>query len=475
VSSQNGMDRLPPYAEQAEAGALGACLASPACIAQMQEAHVVLDWFYDSRHRALWQCLTAMDEARIAVDMITVFTELKARELLEAVGGISYVSEVANACPSAANLMYYVDILRDQWILRRILSAGSDAVSRVYAPGVEVESLVESFEKSVFDIAKGRAGEAERAIKPLMQRVIDQIENYHRGGAQLSGLPTGFGYVDKMLCGLHAGQMVVIAARPGDGKTSFIMQVAMHVAVEAKRPVAVFSLEMSSDELVKRMVFTRAGADFQRWRTGFADNSDMPRVCCAVPPIAGSNLWIDDTGGISITDLRARARRMVAQYGIQLIVVDYLQLMTGNQRYGNREAEVADVSRKLKALAKELNIPILIAAQLNRDVEKDKRRRPRLADIRESGSIEQDADVVMMLWKPQIREEVEAVSDWSQYGVRMDLEIVKQRSGPTGTCRFIFRKACTRFEEFHGTDAVDSPPVRANKRGKEKLDVEDYT
>jgi replicative DNA helicase len=446
---KNDLDRLPPHSLEAEQGVIGCCLTDAGAVAECIERIRSPLVFYDLRHQRIYTQLVALHEAGSAIDQITVQAALQASGDLEKIGGNAYLADCQDAIPSAANLPYYLEIILEKYHLRQLLKIYAETCARIYEPQTEAAAVLDAAERDILTLNQSRVRAREMAIKEVILRTIEQIEDYHRGGAQMRGLSSGFEYLDKMTCGFAPGQLIVIAARPGMGKTSIGMNIVEHVGVDVKLPVAVFSLEMNSEELGARLMFQRSHADFQRFRTGYMLNEDVPKLSLAGAQIAQSKLWIDDSADVNVLELRARARRLHRQHGVKLVLVDYLQLIRGANRYNNREAEVADISRSLKALAKELEIPVIVLAQLNRDLEKERSRMPRLSDLRESGSIEQDADLVAMLYEPRVSEEEEEnPPDWSQHSRRINLLIAKQRNGPTGNVELLFHKASMRFHNY---------------------------
>ncbi len=447
-----GVDRLPPHSLEAEMGVLGCCLISPndcvpECIKTFKSEEQAA--FYDLRHQTIYAALSEMSNARVPIDLITVQQRLKDNQLLEQVGGIPYLSQLQDAVPSAANLSYYLGIVREKHLLRRMIQTCTGVVGRIYDYEGDVDALLDEVETSVLRVNESRALAEISSVKTLVNQALVTIENFFNRKGELSGMSTGFPDLDKMTDGLHGGEMVVIAARPSMGKTSLAMNIAEHVALELKLPVGVFSLEMSSESLVLRMLCSIARVNMRSIRDGFMSESDFPKLMSASGRLAGSPLYIDDTAGLSIVELRARARRMHQQHGIKLFVIDYLQLLnsTARRSQDNRQQEIADISSGVKALAKELKVPVIVLSQLNRELEKDKSRKPRMSDLRESGSIEQDADLIGLLYKPNAGddEDAGAAPDESN-GVAVNFLIAKQRNGPTGDVNLTFMKPYTRFE-----------------------------
>jgi len=373
---------------------------------------------------------------------------LKDQQLLEQVGGIPYLSQLQDAVPSAANLSYYLGIVREKHLLRRMIQTCTGVVGRIYDYEGDVDALLDEVETSVLRVNESRAQSEIASVKVLVNKALVTIENFFNRKGELSGMSTGFADMDKMTDGLHGGEMIVIAARPSMGKTSLAMNIAEHIALELKHPVGVFSLEMSSESLVLRMLCSIARVNMRSIRDGFMSESDFPKLMSASGRLAGAPLYIDDTAGLSIVELRARARRMHQQHGIKLFVIDYLQLLnsTARRSQDNRQQEIADISSGVKALAKELKVPVIVLSQLNRELEKDKSRKPRLSDLRESGSIEQDADLVGLLYKPNAGDDEDGAAPDESIGVPVNFLIAKQRNGPTGDVNLTFLKPYTRFE-----------------------------
>jgi replicative DNA helicase len=456
------VDRLPPHAIDAEQGVLGCVLLSPneamgECLRLVRPGKHA---FYDERHRAIYALLVEMYDARQAIDLITLQQRLRDGGQLEAVGGLEYLNQLADAVPSPANLTYYIEIVLEKHLLRRMLQTCTTVISRVYDCEGDVPSLLDEVERDILRINEERERPETRPIKELVHSAINTIEELHARQGMLSGLSTGFADFDKMTTGLHKGEMIVIAARPSMGKTSLAMNIAEHVALELKLPVGIFSLEMTAESLVLRMMCSRAEVNLRDVREGFIAERDFPRLTHAAGEIAGAPLFIDDTSGLSILQLRARARRMWQQYQIKLLVVDYLQLLHSETRRAkdNRQQEISEISAGIKALSKELQIPIMVLSQLNREIEKDKARKPKLSDLRESGAIEQDADLVGLLYKPsKDADDEESVPRDEPDGVEICLLIAKQRNGPTGDVRLTFLKRFTRFKAAAKVSADDVP------------------
>lgn len=462
LPAPGSVDRLPPHSIEAEQGVLGCILLAPneglgVSIEKFKRGSEV---FYDGRHQMLFDALVEMYDGKEPIDVHTVQEKMKGKGQLEAIGGITYLSALPDCVPSAANLGYYIEIVRDKHVLRRMIQTCTEAVARVYEQEGEVDALLDEVERDVLGISEERVEQSGRSMKELVHKAINTIEDYHQRQGMLTGLGSGFMDFDKMTSGLHGGEMIVIAARPSMGKTSLAMNIVEHVTLEEKQPVGVFSLEMTSESLVLRMLCSRARVNLRSIRDGFLAERDFPKLTGAAGKMAGAPLYIDDSAGLSILQLRAKARRMHQQYGVKLIVIDYLQLLHAQStRIENRQQEIAQISNGIKALAKELNVPVIVLSQLNRELEKDKSRKPRLSDLRESGAIEQDADLVALLYKPEAEKDDEdgAAAGTDHDVLPVNLLIAKQRNGPTGDVHLTFFKSFTRFENAAKVSAEDVP------------------
>jgi replicative DNA helicase len=456
------LDRLPPHAPEAEQGVLGCVLLSPnecmgECIEKLKDDGQRV--FYDLRHQTIYENLSAMYDAREAIDVITLQQRLKDKQLLEQIGGIAYLSQLQDSVPSAANLSYYLEIVQEKFLLRRMIATCTEVVGRVYDYEGDVETLLDEVEQDILRINESRAQSSTASVKELVGKAILTVENYFGRQGTLNGLGTGFPDLDRMTDGLHGSEMIVIAARPSMGKTSLAMNIVEHVVLEQNLSAGVFSLEMSAESLVLRMLCSIARVNLRSIREGFMSEADFPKLTSAAGRLAKAKLLIDDSAGLSILDLRARARRMHQQHGVKLFVVDYLQLLhsTSRRSQDNRQQEIADISSGIKALAKELKVPVLVLSQLNRELEKDKSRKPRLSDLRESGAIEQDADVVGLLYKPSAGDDDDGVQTEEADGLPVNLLIAKQRNGPTGDINLTFLKSYTRFESAAKVSDEDVP------------------
>src|SRR6187455_584830 len=430
TGSAQDVHRTPPHSVEAEQGVLGSMLISPRetigeCVEKINE-----EYFYVPAHRTIYDVLVDLWNTRQGIDLITFTQVLRDRNLLDSVGGAASVTNLFTFVPTAANVQYYLEIVRDKYILRQIISAATESVRRAYEEQEEVDSLLDEVEQKIFDVGEDRFKGEMLSMKDHAMQAIETIEKLYERKGGITGISTGFVEFDRMTSGLHPAEMIVIAARPSMGKTALAMNIAEHVAIEAKLPVGVFSLEMSSQQLVQRLLCSRARVNLQKVRDGFLGERDFPSLTAAASKLAEAKIFIDDSASLSILELRAKARRLKAQQDVKLLIVDYLQLLrsTSRRAQDNRQLEISEISAGLKALAKELKIPVIVVAQLNRQPEARSGGKPRLSDLRESGSIEQDEEA-------RVEKAGEA-----------ELIIAKQRNGPVGEIPLTFLKEYTRFE-----------------------------
>jgi replicative DNA helicase len=437
-----------PFSEDGEKGVLCSLLLSPRDVADICVLHLRSEAFYIPAHEIIYRLVLEFGEKSKPIDFVALKQALKDRNQLEEIGGPEYLSDLYNFVPTAANAGYYIDIVREKYVLRRLISACNRLSTQCYDQQGEIDPLLDEAEKEIFAITGEHVKTEIVSTKDLVMEAIEQIEKLYENRGSVTGLPTGFVELDRMTNGLHASEMIVIAARPSMGKTAFAMNIAEYVAMDIGKAVAVFSLEMSSQQLVQRILCSRAKVDLQRVRNGFLSERDFPNLTAAASQVAAAKMFIDDTPGLTVTELRAKARRIKSQHDIQLIVIDYLQLLRSMSRRAqdNRQLEISEISAGIKALAKELSLPIIVIAQLNRqpDARAKEGGRPRLSDLRESGSIEQDADLVGLLVRPEYYETDDEAKQ--ERAGEAELIIAKQRNGPTGDVPLTFLKQYTRFE-----------------------------
>src|SRR5438132_1752681 len=446
TGSAQDIHRSPPHSLEAEQGVLGSMLISPRetiseCVEKINE-----EYFYVPAHQTIYNLLVDLWNAGQAIDLITFTQVLRDRNLLQSVGGAAFVTSLFTFVPTAANVQYYLDIVRDKYILREIITAATESVRRAYEEQDEVNNLLDEVEQRIFAVGEDRFKGEMLSMKEQVMSTLESIEKLFENKGAITGVSTGFRDLDKLTSGLHSSEMIVIAARPSMGKTALAMNIAEHAAIQLKLPVAIFSLEMSAQQLVQRMLCSRARVNLAKTRDGFLSEADFPKLTNAASKLAEAKIFIDDTASLTILELRAKARRLKAQQDVQLIIVDYLQLLrsTSRRAQDNRQLEISEISAGLKGLAKELKIPIIVVAQLNRNPDIRTGGKPRLSDLRESGSIEQDADLVGLLVRPEIYEEDEEAR--AEKAGEAELIIAKQRNGPVGEIPLTFLKEFTRFE-----------------------------
>ncbi len=442
-------DRRPPYSEDAEQAVLSAMLIDQDAVLRAVE-HVDDTMFYAERHRRIFRSMVTIAERGGVVDPLTLSEELSRKGELEASGGKEYIGFLVDAVPTAANIEYHAAIVREKAILRRLIEVSTSIVSEAFEGKITANELLDEAEARIFQVSQQQTKDGFTRIKELLWPTMERIEALQRGGQTVTGVPSGFADLDEMTSGFQPADLIIVAARPSMGKTAFTLNIAQHAAIEANVPVAFFSLEMSKESLVQRMLTAEARIDAQRLRKGMLRDDDFPRLARAAGILSSAPVWIDDTPGISILEMRSKARRLKADAGVGMIIVDYLQLMTGPPSVENRQQEVSQISRGLKALAKELSVPVIALSQLSRAPEQragDDKGRPQLSDLRESGAIEQDADLIMFLYRPEVYFGPQDKDGNSLEG-KAEIIVGKQRNGPIGNVNMFFHKQYTRFEGF---------------------------
>ncbi|MDH7577351.1 MAG: replicative DNA helicase [Bacillota bacterium] len=450
------LDRLPPYNLEAEQAVLGALLIAPESFATVAEI-VKAEDFYGDGHRDLFRALRDLAEAGRPVDLVTLTEELRQRGLLEKTGGASYLASLAGSVPTAANVKYYAQIVAEKGLLRTLISGCTQLAARGYEEGVESEQILDEAERMILDLSVRRQTRSYRAVKDLLLETLEKIEYLYRHKGEVTGLPTGFTDLDRLTSGLQPSDLILLAARPSMGKTSLGLNIAQNVALKARVPVGVFSLEMAGDQVVQRLLCAEALVDQQRLRTGFLTEDDWPRLIRAANRLAEAPIFIDDTPAISLLELRSKARRLKIEHQIGFLVIDYLQLMQTGRRVENRVQEISEISRFLKSLARELDIPVLALSQLSRAVEQRGDRIPLLSDLRESGSLEQDSDVVMFIYRDDY------YNPHSEKKGIAEIIVAKQRNGPVGTVELAFLKEFTKFVNLEKS----SPPEMPDEESEE--------
>jgi len=451
-------DRRPPWSEDAERAVLAAMLLSGEAIVTALEL-VTEDMFYREGHRRLFRSMQALHNSGAVVDPLTLSNELEQRGDLQAAGGKEYIGGLLDEIPTAANVEHHCRIVRDKALRRRLIETATSLVREGHESPAEIAELLDLAEHKILELNDQRGSEGFIRIKSLLWSAMERIEVLRTAGGNITGVPSGFIDLDKMTLGFQPSDLVIVAARPSMGKTAFVLNVAQYAAIEGNFPTAIFSLEMSTQSLLLRMLASEGYVDAQRLRSGQLTAQDASNLAKAAALLGQAPIWIDDTPGLSVLEVRSRARRLKSQADIKLIIVDYLQLLSGPPNSESRQQEVSAISRSLKALAKELEVPVVALSQLSRASEQrgGENRRPQLSDLRDSGAIEQDADVVLFIYRPEMNERpyddqgnprmVSGTTDVPLDGYA-EVIVGKQRNGPTGHIRLHYRKSHTRFENW---------------------------
>ena len=445
-------DRTQPHNLEAEKCVLGAILINNHGFNQAAEVIDAQDFFRDA-HRRIFEKMVALTDRSEPVDLVTLKDELARSGELDEVGGPAYIAALTDGVPRSANVEYYAKIVKERSTLRRLIQSATDVLSRAYDAEEDADLLLDEAERSIFQIAEHRMRAGFVRLGELVDSGYQLIEQLQAQKGLVTGVPTGFVDLDEMTSGFQKSDLVIVAARPSMGKTSFVLNLALHCGIEAGKSVGIFSLEMSKEQLFMRMLTSEARVDAHRFRGGFLGEQDYARLVDAFARLHDAKVFIDDTPSVGILEMRAKSRRLKLEHGLDMIVVDYLQLMQGRGRFESRQQELASISRSLKILAKELDVPIVALSQLSRAPEARSDHRPQLSDLRESGALEQDADVVMFIF----REDMYAVDGERNPETEGTAEIIigKQRNGPTGTVRLAFLKQYTRFENLAGGYSQD--------------------
>lgn len=486
----NHTDSLPPHSPDAEKGVLGCILLQPDLIDQCIQQGISLQSFYDVRHRNLWESYLALHEQRKAIDIPILITHLRDCDKLDHIGGSSYLLDVQDYVPSASNLEHYLAEVTLKARARAVLKLCATATSAIYENPADPTEAVDQIEAGLLHIMEATAFSTRKTVfdaKELVQIAIDTMDNYVRGTGIQEGISTGYQYLDKMLGGLHEADMFVLAGRPGTGKSTMAANIMERVSVDHQLPVYFFSLEMSERDIAGRLCFQRVGANFQKYRTGGLTDSDFQKITAGLPTLAQGKHIVDTRETLNVMELRSLCRAAVKKYGIRLCIIDYLQLLQPSRRYNSREQEIADISGGIRSLAKEIKVPFIVLAQLNRDMEKDQyadgsNRMPRLSDLRESGTVEQDAHQVGILYRPRLTDQQKEQEErwacsWDDKSIYVNLALLKNRHGPTGDINFIFKKASMQFRDLKDpekNDEPDHPIAGGTRRPGSQLDMSDY-
>lgn len=436
----NLQDRTPPQNVEAEQAVLGAVFLQPEALITASEI-LMPDDFYRQAHQYIFQAMLELSDQGKAVDVVTIYEALASTGKIEDVGGLPYLTELSGAVPTAANLEYYAHIVEDKALLRRLIRTATQIATDSYAREDEVETLMDEAEKNILEVSSRKNVGAFKNIKDVLVKTYDDIEILHNRKGDITGIPSGFSALDHMTAGFQRNDLIIVAARPSVGKTAFALNIAQNVATKTDENVAIFSLEMGAEQLVMRMLCAEGNINAQNLRTGSLTADDWQKLTIAMGTLSNSGIYIDDSPGVRVNEIRSKCRRLQQEAGLGMIVIDYLQLISGSGRNGgeNRQQEVSEISRSLKALARELKIPVIALSQLSRSVESRQDKRPMMSDIRESGSIEQDADIVAFLYRDDYYDH-ESENDGT-----IEIIIAKQRNGPVGTVQLAFVKEYNKF------------------------------
>lgn len=433
--------RVPPHSIEAEESVLGGILLDNDAINVALERLAAPD-FYRAAHRAIFEAMVALTDKREPIDIITLSQELRIRGTLEQSGDMENLARLASLVPSAANVGYYAKAVKDMALRRRVITEASQAIKRAFEVEGDISEFLDTTEQGILSVSDARIKPSFFRVGDVVQESIKVVERMYDRKELVTGVPTGFDDLNKLTAGLQPSDLIILAARPAMGKTALALTISQRVAIDHTGAVAIFSLEMSKEQLVLRMLCSEARVDNSKVRTGHLGERDFPRLVDAASRIAEAPIFIDDSAGLTITEVRAKSRRLNRETPLSLIIVDYLQLMKSPAYASNREQEISDISRSLKGLAKELHVPVIALSQLNRSVESRTDKRPLMSDLRESGAIEQDADIIMFIYRDEVYNEASV-----DKGIA-ELIISKQRSGPTGVVRLAFSAECTRFDNL---------------------------
>jgi replicative DNA helicase len=446
VADAASPERTLPHNLEAEKSVLGAILVNNEAFNHAAELIDARDFFRDA-HRRIFDKMIILSERGDAIDLVTLKEELARVGELESVGGPAYVASLADGVPRSANVEHYARIVKEKATLRNLIFSANRILANAYQAEDDPDTILDGAEKAIFEIAQDRARSGFTPLKDLVHTSFATIEKLQQHKGMVTGVPTGFVDLDEMTSGLQPSDLVLIAARPSMGKTSFVLNIAQHVGINTGLTVGFFSLEMSKEQLFMRMLTGEARIDAHRFRSGYLNEKDYGRLSHALGTLAEARVYIDDTASIGVLEMRAKARRLQSEHGLDLLIIDYIQLMQGRGRFESRQAELASISRSLKGLAKELHVPVVALSQLSRAPETRSDHRPQLSDLRESGALEQDADVVMFIYRDEQYRDADGQTNQESEGVA-EIIIGKQRNGPVGTVKLAFIKEHTRFENL---------------------------
>jgi len=445
-------DRIPPQNIEAEQAVLGAILLDSLALISVMEILRPED-FYRESHQRIYESMIDLNGENHPIDLITLTTRLQEKHHLSEVGGVQYLTELASSVPTAANVQYYAKIVEEKAMLRKLIRTATEIVQGGYAGADDVQELLGEAERRILEISNRTSSTGFVAIRDVLMEVFERVEFLYTQRGQTTGIPSGFPDLDKMTSGFQRSDLIIVAARPSVGKTAFALNVAQNVAVRAKETVAIFSLEMSAAQLVQRIICAEANVDAGRLRNGTLEGDDWEKLTMAIGTLSEAEIYIDDTPGITVAEIRAKCRRLKKEKGLGMILIDYLQLISGRGKPGeNRQQEVSEISRTLKHIARELEVPVIALSQLSRGVEQRQDKRPMMSDLRESGSIEQDADIVAFLYRDDYYDK-----ETEKKNI-IEIIIAKQRNGPVGTVELVFLK---NFNKFVSLDKSHNEPYPA--------------
>jgi replicative DNA helicase len=446
-NSNSPSPQLVPHSQEAEEAVIGSILINPEAYYDISE-FIIPEDFYIHKNRWIWEAILKLKEQRISVDFLTVSEELEKNGKLDEVGGSGYLTSLINNVPTALHAVSYGKIIEQSSIRRKMISAANQIAKIAYKEDVTIETAIDEAEKSVFGISDRRNNNDLQPIRTVLDEYYDLVGDLAKKDEDFTGVPTGFKDLDKLLGGLQPSDLLIIAGRPGQGKTSFMLSIAKNAARNNKKHIAIFSMEMSNQQLVQRLISQETGIDSSKLRLGNLETNEWELFAESVDSLGSTKIFLDDTPGITPTQLRAKCRRLHLEHKLDLIIIDYIQLMQGEKRNENRTQEVSYISRNLKILAKELNVPVLTAAQLSRAIEQRQDKQPVLSDLRESGSLEQDADIVMFIHRPD-KEDPESIMQ-----NMVEIQISKHRNGPTGKIQLVFKEELAVFLDAAPTQVI---------------------
>lgn len=445
------LHRVPPQNIEAEQSVLGGILLNNQALNSVLEILKAED-FYSEAHRKIYTAIVELSEKNEPSDLVTLSSILRDKKHLDQAGGTTYLASLVDNVPSSANIVHYSKIVKEKSILRSLIATATEILNKSYDASKDIEIVLDEAEHAIFDISENKIRPAFYPFKEIIKDSVKTIEKLYERKELVTGVPTGYDKVDDLTSGLQKSDLIIIAGRPSMGKTAFALNIAQYAALESAVPVAVFSLEMSKEQLAIRMLSAEARVDSQRIRRGFLGETDWPKLIAAASRLSEAPIYIDDTPAITVLEMKAKARRLKAEVNLGLIILDYLQLMRSSGYKDSREQEISDISRSLKALAKELNLPVVALSQLNRKVEDRNNKRPQMADLRDSGAIEQDADIIAFIYRDEVYDKSE---ENPERGIA-EIIIGKQRNGPTGMVKLAFLEKYTRFENL-ARDTDTSP------------------